>query len=515
MISLLANGIPFMRLTNNRLRVLSLQANKVRDAGADLVELRIDLLDPAERPKWKMVLEQSPLDVIVTNRASWEGGNSTEPETDRLSYLLEAAKAGAGHIDVELAAFPDFKELVSSHGLSLPFPSTKLILSHHNFERPLSESELQSIIRQMSDASADVAKIAMKATSALDNVLVFRTLKKATMPMIVLAMGELGQVSRIVAPRFGAYLTFASVGAGKESAPGQVDTATLANLYRFRSINSDTPMYGVIGNPVSHSMSPAVHNTALQESGTPGVYVPLKVEDDFASFISQMTGLGFDGFSVTIPGKLPAMKAMDEIDPVAEKIGAMNTVVKRADGTLKGYNTDWIAAISAIAEQSEGGLQGKTAICIGAGGAGRALAFGALEKGCRHVTVVNRTKEKAVQLANDLGPRASGMSLEEFNDGQAGEYDVLMNSTSVGMHPRTENSPVDRSVLICGSVVFDAVYNPLETKFLREAREAGCVTVSGLEMFVRQAAEQFHLWFPDAVVPTDKMRAVVLEALRK
>lgn len=436
-------------------------------------------------------------------------------EKDRLSILLDAASCNASHIDVELAAFPKFQELLSKRGLSLPLPNTKLILSHHNFDRPLTEKEINSVLQQMANSRADIAKIAMKATSALDNAVVFEVLRSASIPTIMLAMGELGQVSRIVAPRFNAYLTFASVAQGKESAPGQVDTATLANLYRFRSMTSDTPMYGVVGNPVSHSMSPALHNAAMQATNTKGVYVPLQVEDNFAGFITRMAEFGFAGFSITIPGKLPAMDAMDEIDPVAEKIGAMNTVVTRPDGSLKGYNTDWIAAISAIEEKTEGGLKGKRAICLGAGGAGRALAFGALEKGCEHVVVVNRTKEKAVKLSYDLGKRASGISLDEFNKGAAGPYDLLMNTTSVGMHPNVDQSPVQKSSLISGTVVFDAVYNPLQTKLLREAEELGCTTVSGLEMFVRQAAEQFRLWFPTVAAPVDKMRAVVLEKLQK
>ena len=372
---------------------------------------------------------------------------------------------------------------------------------------------MTSIIDKMTP-NADIAKVAMTATSALDNVILIDTLRDSKVPLVLLAMGELGQLSRILAPKYGAYLTFASVATGKESAPGQVDTRTLVDMYRFRKMSSETPLFGVIGDPVGHSMSPALHNAALADAGLPGVYLPLRVEAHYPDFIRQMAERGFHGFSVTIPGKALAMDAMNEIDPVAEKIGAMNTVVQKPNGLLRGYNTDWIAAISAVEEQVQGGLADKRVVCIGAGGAGRALSFGALEKGARSVIVVNRTIQKAEALAFDLGERASAISLEEFNQGKV-KYDVLMNSTSVGMHPKEGVSPVQKQVLIPGTVVFDAVYNPLQTKLLQDAESLGCKTVSGLEMFVRQAAAQFRLWFPDNEAPLKVMRDVVVEKLSR
>lgn len=492
-----------------------LQAEHASRAGADLVEIRVDLLEHPHSSEWTTILAKSPLPAIVTNRASWEGGNSTQPEVERLRLIIDAITRNASHVDVELKALPTFLELLKESNLSLPLQNTKLILSHHNFERPLSPEEISSVQQQMLNGGADVCKIAMKATSALDNALIFRTLQNATTPTILLAMGDLGQVSRIVAPRFNAYLTFASIGKGAESAPGQVDTETLVQMYRFREITPSTPIFGVIGNPVSHSMSPALHNAALSATGLKGVYVPLKVEDRFADFITSMSQFGFEGFSITIPGKVPAMGAMDVMDPVAEKIGAMNTVVKLEDSRLKGYNTDWVAAISAVEEQVSGGIQGKHVVVIGAGGAGRGLAFGALERGAARITIVNRTRSKAIELAKEMGERATGMSLEEFDNAEGMVYDVLMNSTSVGMHPHVDEMPVRKEKLLKGCVVFDAVYNPLKTQLLKEAEKAGCSTVSGLEMFVRQAAEQFRLWFDGVDVPVDRMREVVLERLSR
>lgn len=479
------------------------------------MEIRVDLLDSSEQPQWHRLLPDLSLPAIVTNRPAWEGGASTDPEPQRLSVLIEAVRQGVSHVDVELKAASEFAELCRASSIPFPLQNTKLILSHHDFENPLSADRVSDLMEQMRRAGANICKIAMMAKSALDNMVVFDALAGANGDAIVLAMGDLGQVSRIIAPKFGAYLTFASVAQGVESAPGQVDIATLLKMYRFRSISRDTPLYGVIGDPVSHSMSPAVHNAAMDLVGAKGAYVPLRVKDDFALFVREILSHGFEGLSVTIPGKVPVIEAMDEMDDVARQIGAMNTVVKSTDGRLKGYNTDWVAAISAVEEKFDNGLKDKRVVCVGAGGAGRALAFGALARGASHVTIINRSENKAIALAKDLGERASGSSLQAFNDNLGGhyEYDVLMNSTSVGMHPNEDNCPIEPERLIEGIVVFDAVYNPLRTKLIQEAEKRGCVTVSGLEMFVRQAAEQFRLWFPEFDPPVSTMREVVLKRL--
>lgn len=481
-------------------------------AGADLAEVRVDLLSPEELPKWQEIVAGKCLPVIVTNRAAWEGGKWRGSDTERLQILAEAEGLGAEHIDVELAACEQFQSLRTA---PLPGHFAKLILSHHNFERPLTKAEVETIRVEMRGAKADIFKIAMMATNALDNALVFETLATAEEPTIFLAMGEMGQVSRIAAAKYGAYLTFASVGAGRESAPGQVDTERLTSFFRFRDVNASTPLYGIIGNPVSHSMSPALHNTAMADKNLDGLYVYLKVDDDAADFIRKMSSLGFAGFSVTMPSKVDAMKAMDDIDPTTKGIGAMNTVVKQKDGSLKGYNTDWIAAISAIEDDLPSkSLAGLRVVCIGAGGAGRALAYGALERGAGQVVIVNRSKPKAVALASDLSKdRAIGMSLEEFNADADVNFDVVMNTTSVGMNPNPTQTPVVASKLARSPLVFDAVYNPVETRLLREAKANGCVVVSGFEMFVRQGAEQFRLWHPSVDPPLQLMRQTVAECL--
>jgi 3-dehydroquinate dehydratase / shikimate dehydrogenase len=484
--------------------------------GADLAEIRIDLLSEDERDEWTRLLQEKVLPVVVTNRASWEGGRAPVGEPARIDVLVSAAKANAEYIDVELSAVHDFLERSS---WPMAGSTTQLILSHHNFDRALTIEEVRGIYRGMIDAGADVCKVAMAAESARDNVVVFQALAEGKeKPMIMLAMGELGQCSRILAGKYGSYFTFASVGEGRESAPGQVSTEALTSLYRFRDMTESTAVYGVIGNPVSHSMSPALHNAAFANAGIDAVYVPLKVDDDIAAFISAITPYDFKGLSVTIPGKVQALTAMSVVEDVTAKIGAMNTVVTQRDGALWGYNTDWMAAISAIEEGllAEGRqLTGSRVLCIGAGGAARSLAYGALARGAASVVIANRSVEKAQTLASEIGPAASAIALAGIS-ADGGVFDVVMNTTSLGMHPKVDASPVADKVLrtLGQPLVFDAVYNPLETRLLREAAAAGCVCVSGVEMFVRQAAEQFQLWFPKLTPNVDLMRSVVMDRLK-
>jgi 3-dehydroquinate dehydratase/shikimate dehydrogenase len=302
-------------------------------------------------------------------------------------------------------------------------------------------------------------------------------------------MGEFGQISRILTRRFGGLLTFASLKKGKESAPGQLTIDELSNIYHFKNINKETKLYGVVGNPVSHSISPVIHNSSFVEKGLNSVYVPMKVLD-IETFIKDFRKLDFQGFSVTIPHKESILPFLDDIDHVAGKIGAINTVVNQ-DGRLTGHNTDYMAAIKGLEDGMEGNkgtLKDKKVAIIGAGGAARAIAFGLKEKGC-DITIYNRTLERAKRLSNDVGCK-----FRRFEEISELNTDILINSTSIGMFPNVEESPVPKNVLKEGMVVFDAVYNPIETKLLKDAEESGCHTVNGLTMFINQAAEQFRLW---------------------
>jgi shikimate dehydrogenase len=281
----------------------------------------------------------------------------------------------------------------------------------------------------------------------------------------------------------------------------------MRDLYRVQCIGPATEVYGVLADPVGHSMSPRIHNAAFGEIGHDAVYLPLWVEGDPAAFVRAMRAFDVGGYSVTIPHKQSVMAAADEIEPLARRIGAVNTLQRRGDGSLFATNTDWTAGLAAIeAVVGEGWLHGRRALQLGAGGVGRAMAFGLAERGAR-VTLADLDADRAEALAGELD--AETCPPDAVSDLPC---DLLLNCTPVGMHPKTDASPVPPGVLREGMVVYDAVYNPAETRLLREAREAGCRTVSGLDHFVRQAVEQFELWTGRAA-PVETMRQVVVEAL--
>eukprot|EP00891_Asterochloris_glomerata_P000291 jgi/Astpho2/291/fgenesh1_pm.00010_%23_22_t len=486
------------------------EIEEAHDAGATAIELRLDFLRGfGGEADLKRLLDASKLPVIVTCRPTWEGGRYSGGEGERLLILQQAARLGADYVDVELKVAGSF--FAGGSG-------TKVIVSSHNYERTPEDSELQQLQNEIFnfDGTA-VGKIAAVATDISDAERLLSLLDSPGRPMIALAMGERGQLARLLAAKRGGVLTFGALKAGKESAPGQPTIQHLRKLYRLDQHGPDTKFFGIIGNPVGHSLSPLLHNSAFSTAGLDCCYVPLLV-DDAKHFLAGQ-GHQFAGFSVTIPHKIAAMEAADEVDPVAQQIGAVNTLVRQPDGRLKGFNTDWSAAISAIeaglrepgaASQVESPLKGKTVVIIGAGGAGRALVFGAAHAGA-HVIIANRSRQKAEHLAAAAEGRAQVADLQALLSGQVQGH-VLVNTTSIGMHPDEGRSPMGLADLSSFEVVFDAVYVPMETQLLKAAKQAGCTVVNGLEMFVGQAMQQFEL-FTGQPAPADLMHEVALRAL--
>ncbi len=268
-------------------------------------------------------------------------------------------------------------------------------------------------------------------------------------------------------------------------------------------INGKTLLYGIIGNPVSHSLSPAMHNAAFGALDINGVYLPFPAPDIRAAVIG-IRGLGIRGTSVTIPHKEKVMALLDEIDPVAEKIGAVNTVINNK-GTLKGLNTDWLGATRALEEKID--LPGAEVVILGAGGSARAIGFGLLERNAEFV-LCSRTESRGRALADELG--CAWISLSEA-DNLSG--DILINATSVGMQPHIEKSPVSESILPGFQVVMDIVYAPLKTRLLQQAEENRCKTINGLEMLLYQGVAQFELW-TGKTAPVALMRMALTEALK-
>ncbi|XP_010486143.1 PREDICTED: bifunctional 3-dehydroquinate dehydratase/shikimate dehydrogenase, chloroplastic-like [Camelina sativa] len=480
--------------------MMVLETFKAQELGADLVEVRLDWLkdfNPLE--DLNTIIKKSPLPTLFTYRPKWEGGQYGGDEKERQDVLRLAMELGADYVDVELQVATEFIRSIEGKKPE----NFKVIVSSHNYENTPSVEDLNDLVARIQQTGADIVKIATTAVDITDVARMFHITSNAQVPTIGLAMGERGLMSRILCSKFGGYLTFGTLDSGKVSAPGQPTIKDLLDLYNFRTIGPDTKVYGIIGKPVSHSKSPILHNQAFKSVGFNGVYVHLLV-DNLANFLQVYSSAGFAGFSCTIPHKEAALECCDEVDPLAKSIGAVSTIIRRkSDGKLLGFNKDCFGSISAIEDglrssgypssepSSSSPLAGKTVVVIGAGGAGKALAYGAKEKGAK-VVIANRTYERALKLAEAIGGRA--LSLADLDSFRPEDGMILANTTSMGMQPNVSETPISKHALKHYALVFDAVYTPRITRLLREADECGAITVSGSEMFVRQAYEQFELF---------------------
>ncbi|XP_068315179.1 bifunctional 3-dehydroquinate dehydratase/shikimate dehydrogenase, chloroplastic-like isoform X1 [Pyrus communis] len=483
--------------------------------GADLVEIRLDHLKCFNCSEHlKILIKESPLPTLITYRPKWEGGQYDGDEKYRLDALRLAMELGADYIDVELQVAHAFID--SIYGKKPE--KFKVIVSSHNYQETPSVEALGNLVARIQATGADIVKIATSALDITDVARIFHITvhsQVSTVPTIGLVMGERGLISRILCAKFGGYLTFGTLDSGIVSAPGQPTMKDILHLYNFRQIGTDTKVFGIIGKPVSHSKSPILHNKAFKSVGFNGVYVHLLV-DDIANFLRSYSSVDFAGFSVTIPHKEAALKCCDEVDPVAKAIGAINCIIRRpTDGKLFGFNTDYVGAISAIEDGLKGShnsgsltvspLAGRLFVVIGAGGAGKALAYGAKQKGAR-IAIANRTYDRARELADTIGGDA--LSLADLDNFHPEDGMILANTTSIGMQPKVDETPISKHALGSYSLVFDAVYTPKMTRLLKEAKEAGATVVSGLEMFIGQAYEQFER-FTGLPAPKELFRKVM------
>ncbi len=465
-------------------------------AVADILELRLDLI---AAPDLKILLAAASLPVIVTNRSKRDGGQFKGSDEERLKPLKEALKVGADYVDIEVSTPREYLQPFLEEG-----DSARIILSYHDFSH--TPEDFNALYETMCEMPGDIVKIVTYARDLSDNLKMFELLQRARQEkqkLIGLCMGDLGEISRILSPVFGGFLTFGSLEAGQESAPGQIPAKTLKDIYRVNALRPDFKVYGVIGNPVSKSLGYLVHNRAFQEKGSPDIYVSFQV-DNVEKFFNSFKSF-FSGLSVTMPAKEQIMPLLDRIDETAGKIGAINTVVKEGADWV-GYNTDCSGAISALEACTS--LKDKNVLILGSGGTAKAIGYGVKEKGGRLTVTYNRNKERGESLARELD-----CELVQSRDAGTCVIDVLINCSPVGMNPNVTESPFLARDFKAGMVVFDSVYNPLETKLLREAKAAGCTVIAGSELFVNQAARQFELWTGQPA-PIDIMRQVLLERLK-
>ncbi|KAK9137018.1 hypothetical protein Sjap_007612 [Stephania japonica] len=471
------------------------QMDKAKVLGADLVEIRLDYLQSFEpRRDLELLIGRCPLPTVITYRPKWEGGKYEGDDDKRLGALRLAMELGADYVDVE---FKVASELINSISQRKP-EKCKVIVSSHNFDNTPSSDDIGNLATRMQAVGADIVKIVTTALDITDVLRIFQLTRNSQVPMIGLAMNERGFISRLLCPKFGGYLTYACLEKGQSSALWQPKIDDLLNIFNFRLLGPNSKVAGLIGNPVGHSKAATMFNPIFKTVGFDGVYVPFLV-DDVPNFLKSFNSPNFVGWSCTIPHKEEALRSCDELDPIAKSIGAVNTIIRKPDGKFIGYNTDYFGAISAIENKlrdlqnlpdgTGSPLAGKLFVVMGAGGTGKALSYGAKAKGAR-VVIANRTYSRAKEIADSVGGEA--LTLAELANYHPEEGTVLANTTSVGMQPNDNESPIPKHSLKRYGLVFDAVYTPKMTRLLRDAEESGVTIVTGVDMLIIQAYEQYE-----------------------
>ncbi len=481
------------------------------DSGEDFLEIRLDML---QRPSAgiaviRRLLRRYPETLIVaTCRRKANGGAFSGSLREELEILQTAGAAGAALLDVEIEtaeAEPRAVEALRERA--------RLIVSYHNFERT---PALPQVLRRMRKIPADVYKFATTARKPSDNLRVLSLLAASgDTPVMALAMGEIGIPSRILGPARNSLFTFAAPDAApstpkrgaktisaQPTAPGQYTACKLRNSFQVHKRRASTKIYGVIADQVAYSLSPLMHNRAFRSRRLDAVYLPFQVPAaSLTDFFRVVEELPLAGFSVTIPHKQRVLRHLASVDALAKRIGAVNTVFRRG-GRLCGTNTDALGVTGPLEKRMR--LAKARALVIGNGGAARGAIFALLDKGAE-VTLTGRSTQRVRALA-----RACGVEAVDREKLDRHHFDVLIHATPLGMQPNTGKSFF--SGAIPADVVFDMVYNPLETKLLADAREQGKETIAGLEMFLAQAAVQFEIWTGERA-PKAVMREAVLEAL--
>lgn len=502
------------------------EATLARDLGANVVEFRLDgaIEGPESFDAIESLIARSPLPCIATCRPSWEGGHYEGDEGTRIDLFerLIASDRPPAHIDIELEAFARTPGLESRLGGALSgarVPPPRLIVSMHDFGgRPADLARRLLHLRTIDIAS--VHKVAFRARSLRDNLEILDILAQRDRPTIALAMGEFGLLSRVLAPKLGAYLTFASLRDASATAPGQPTIRELIDLYRFREISPSSRVFGIVGWPVSHSLSPAVHNAVFESARQDAVYLPLPIaadEGDAEGTYASLKGtlldllareeLALAGVSVTIPHKENLLRLAIEqrdqptttlpwrIEPIALRCGAANTLAVLHDHILV-TNTDAPAALACLRNAGVG-IASSRVVVMGAGGVGRAIAVALADAGAE-VLLANRSIERSrsvVSDANAPSARLRAMVLDDIPD----DADAYVNATPLGMSggPAPGASPISAEQIArtrAGTVFFDTVYRDQETPMLEAAKNLGRECVDGLSMFVLQAAAQSELW---------------------
>lgn len=481
---------------------------------ADVIELRFDCLEKIEPEKlWaeiKKIRQRFGGKLLATFRSFEQGGKRKLTFEEREDFWINS------HV-FEFVDWADLEQDFSVENINKFWGKafSQVINSFHDFKNV--PGNLNEIYNQISNNS-DLVKIVAQANDITDSIPIWKLLDKAkkdNKQIIPIAMGESGKWTRILGLAHGAFMTYASFDSGSETAPGQVSARDLIEVYRAKELNEQTEIYGIIGNPVAQSLSPFMHNAAFKYHNLDAVYIPFEVKN-LDEFITRMVNpasreidLNFKGFSVTIPHKQTVIRHLDFVDEAAQRIGSVNTV-KIIDGKLHGYNTDAKGFIEPL-RNSFGDLKGAKVAVFGAGGSARAIIYTLKAEGA-DVTIFSRNPEKAKSLAEEFEVKLNELRIADYESRYAG-FDILVNTTPLGMKGEFDTeTPVAAGQLENARLVYDLVYNPLETPLIKEARKANVRAINGLEMLVAQGAEQFQIWSGKAA-PMNEMSAAALGKL--
>ena len=461
------------------------------------IELRLDYLPrpPLAIPKVKQFTETHPhIVVIATCRGAANGGKFKGSIDSQIAVLEKAAEAGCQMVDLELETAAHLKPA----RLERLRQKAALILSFHDFR---ATRNLEQTLGKMSAYRADFYKIVTTATSLYDNVTMMKFLEKHqdVYSLVGFCMGEQGIISRVLGVRAGSAFTFGSASEEERTAPGQITSHELKSIYRIDQVDPATKVYGVVGDPISHSLSPAIMNAALRRENVSGVFLALHAKS-LKDLLACVREIPIHGLAITMPYKQAILAHLDNTDPYTAKIGACNTVVRSQDGKLYGFNTDTSGVVRPLEQRLS--LSAAKILVLGAGGGARAAVFGLKDRGAQ-VFILNRNPAAGQKLARQAKARVVKRA-----DLTRMEFDVIINATPVGMG-MSEESPL-RPEEIKSKFVFDMVYDPAETRLLKLAKERGCETIAGSEMFVHQAARQFEIWTGKPAPRTEMLRIVSL-----
>jgi 3-dehydroquinate dehydratase / shikimate dehydrogenase len=467
------------------------------------LEFRLDYLPKPllALPKLKQFLsDHSEVTAIATCRRAATGGKFKGTIAAELEVLEKAASAGFHLVDIELQTAEALKrgqlDKLRAHGAAL-------IISYHDFA---ATKDLDGIFERIQPFEPEFVKVVSTAKHLSDNVTMMKFLERTRdlANVVGIVMGDQGIISRVLGLRAGSVFTFAAATVGEETGPGQIAARTLEETYRIDQLDAATKVYGVAGNPIKHSLSPLMMNTAFRRETVNGVFLALQA-NKLSDLLTLVREVPISGLAVTMPLKEEILKHLERTDPLSEKVGACNTVVRSQEGKLYGFNTDVAAVVRPLERRIQ--LKDAKILVMGAGGAARAAVFGLKDKGAE-VFVLNRTPETAQKLARQAKVKTFKRELLAKTT-----FDVIINATPAGMigvKPQSLLEPKELNTRL----VFDLVYNPLETPLIRMAREKNIPVVTGVEMFVHQGARQFEIW-TGKPAPEEEMLRVVVHALRQ